>query len=415
MLNQLNKIKNYFFSFIISLGILCGQNTPNLLNVSINSSTEESWWSKFNNFGYNSNSSFQNTTFEIRDQKFEFISSIFSPLNNITDISFNETYFKVPIKDYSFIRLGKYYRDFSTYLNDDISSGSLLISKNAEAMPKIGISSTKYIDRKNEMSFNYGISHGMFEINKFYKKAPMLHEKFVYLKYNNENIEWGFGLVHEAIWGGTTIGGRMPGAQPDSFKDFLKIIIAGDGPNEGGDHTNSLGNHLGIWDFYYSKKQHHRILTIYYQHFFEDTSGLRFANKTDGLWGIEFQNFIKNNTILIEYLNTFNQNIDPPYVDDSYYIHGLYQSGWSYKGYTLGNPFIDFKNNNPSKVMHLGMKRILDDKYNFKFLLSRKIHESDNFKYHLMLGKLIKNISANIIFVGEKNYNNIEMKLTFNL
>ena len=32
-----------------------------------------------------------------------------------------------------------------------------------------------------------------------------------------------------------------------------------------------------------------------------------------------------------------------------------------------------------------------------------------------MLGKLIKNISANIIFVGEKNYNNIEMKLTFNL
>ena len=41
------------------------------------------------------------------------------------------------------------------------------------------------------------------------------------------------------------------------------------------------------------------------------------------------------------------------------------------QGFTLGNPFIDFKNNNPSKVMHLGMKRILDDKYNFKFLLSR--------------------------------------------
>ena len=31
----------------------------------------------------------------------------------------------------------------------------------------------------------------------------MLHEKFVYL-IKNDNIEWGVGLVHEAIWGGST-------------------------------------------------------------------------------------------------------------------------------------------------------------------------------------------------------------------
>ena len=30
-------------------------------------------------------------------------------------------------------------------------------------------------------------------------------------------------------------------------------------------------------------------------------------------------------------------------------------SGWTYKGYVLGNPFIDFKNNNQRKVMHLGI------------------------------------------------------------
>ena len=232
MLTQLNKIKNYFFSFIIVLSVLSGQNKSNLLNISISSGTGQSWWSELNNFGYNSNASFQNTTFQVEHQNFEFVSSFFSPLNNISAISFNETYFKVPIKDNSFIRLGRYYRDFSTYLNDDISSGSVLISNNAKAMPKIGITSNKYINRKNEMSFNYGISHGIFERNKFYKKAPMLHEKFVYLKYTNDNIEWGVGLVHEAIWGGSTLSGRMPGDQPDSFKDYLKIIIAGDGPDE---------------------------------------------------------------------------------------------------------------------------------------------------------------------------------------
>ena len=47
------------------------------------------------------------------------------------------------------------------------------------------------------------------------------------------------------------IGGRMPGNQPSAFKDFLKIIISADGHDEGGSHVNALGNHLGIWDFYY--------------------------------------------------------------------------------------------------------------------------------------------------------------------
>ena len=31
-------------------------------------------------------------------------------------------------------------------------------------------------------------------------------------------------------------------------------------------------------------------LTFYYQHIFEDTSGIRFANKYDGLWGLEIIN-----------------------------------------------------------------------------------------------------------------------------
>ena len=82
------------------------------------------------------------------------------------------------------------------------------------------------------------------------------------------------------------------------------------------------------------------------------------------------------------------------------------------RGYVSSRGFFEY--NPPQKIQNLTI-RTTCERYNYKFLLSRKIHESDNFKYHLMLGKLIKNISANIIFVGEKNYNNIEMKLTFNL
>ena len=60
------------------------------------------------------------------------------------------------------------------------------------------------------------------------------------------------------------------------------------------------------------KRLRKKNFTVYYQHIFEDTSGLRFHNKTDGLWGIELTNLIKNTTLLLEYLNTKNQFLDPP-------------------------------------------------------------------------------------------------------
>jgi hypothetical protein len=83
------------------------------------------------------------------------------------------------------------------------------------------------------------------------------------------------------------------GKFPSSFNDFWKVFISADGEKlEGQPHANALGNHLGIWDFYYSKKNKSNIFKFYYQHFFEDTSGLRFQNRFDGLWGFEYNRFI---------------------------------------------------------------------------------------------------------------------------
>ena len=72
------------------------------------------------------------------------------------------------------------------------------------------------------------------------------------------------------------------------FNDFWKVFISADGEKvEGQPHANALGNHLGIWDFYLNKKNKSNVLKFYYQHFFEDTGGLRFQNRSDGLWGFE--------------------------------------------------------------------------------------------------------------------------------
>jgi hypothetical protein len=392
--------KYYFLLLIISITKLSAQVINSQYSLVLTPHINNQWWSKYNNYGQEPSTIYLNYINNYKKKKNELSINIFASRDKVY---VGESFLQSKLFSSTYIKFGKYYRDFSTYLNDDLSSGSMLVSKNAEPLPKIGLIGSFYLKKYNNYNIDYGIAHGKFEKNNFYNKSPMLHEKFIYLKHNSKETEWGIGFVHEAIWGGSTIGGRLPGDQPSTLKDFFKIIIAADGPDEGGQHLNALGNHLGIWDFYYQIKQKDKSLKLYHQHFFEDTSGLRFANKTDGLWGVELKNYVKDSNILFEYLNTSNQNIDPPYVSDSYYIHGLYQSGWSYKGYVLGNPFIDSFNNNPSKVIHLGVKQYILNDLHYKLLLSRKVHESDDIKYQIILGKTINNFLTDIIIYGEKS------------
>ena len=170
---------------------------------------------------------------------------------------------KYHINKNTFIKFGKYYRDFSQYLNDNLSSGSILISNNARAMPKIGLFSKKIV--KERFYLKYGISNAFFEESEIYLIAPQLHEKFIYAEVKNNNWIYGLGFVHEAIWGGETI---HDGKQPSKFSDFLKVFIAADGDREiHQPHANALGNHLGIWDFYLIKENNSKKLKIYYQHF----------------------------------------------------------------------------------------------------------------------------------------------------
>jgi len=408
---------NNFHKCSILLSILFSelytQEFENHYNLKLKSEPSNYWWQTYNNYGQENSKINFNYNAHYKKNNSQYYLSVFISKDKI---NIGESFLKYKIFDETYIKAGRYYRDFSSYLDNSLSSGSILISHNAQPMPKLGLIGSLYLKKYHDFKLDYGIAHGIFEKNNFYNEGPMLHEKFIYLKYNKKENEWGVGLVHEAIWGGSTIGGRIPGNQPSTFKDFLKIIIAEDGPDEGGDHANALGNHLGIWDFYYQINKNDKIFKLYYQHFFEDTSGLRFANKSDGLWGIELKDYIKDSTILFEYLNTSNQDIDPPYVDDSYYIHGLYQSGWSYKGYVLGNPFIDSSNNNPSKVFHFGIKKNTINKYNYKFLFSRKIHKSDFIKYEVILGKMINNFLVDIVIVGEEsNSSNVGIKLSYQL
>ena len=408
--------KYYIFLFIILSSKLCSQDISNKYNLQLTSDLSNQWWSQYNNYGkkiskiyFNYDGVFKYDNLSLNINIFALGDKIYLGESFIQSKLFNNTYLKA----------GKYYKDFSSYLNEFITSGSMLISNNAEPMPKIGITSSYELKRNKYIYFDFGISHAFFEKSPIYKTAPFLHEKFIYLNYTRNKNDFGVGFVHEAIWGGSTEDYNFP----NSFKNFFKIFISADGPLlEGEPHANALGNHLGIWDFYYERIIDEKEIKLYYQHFFEDTSGLRFQNKSDGLWGIELTNFIKNTHILFEYLNTTNQDRNPPYVEENYYNHGQYAEGWSYKGYVIGNPFINAGNAqadldvNPSKVFHLGVKNEQPNKYSSKLLLSRKVDISDSIKYYLSIDKIFNQYLIGIIFTGEESMgNNLGIKFAFNL
>ena len=99
----------------------------------------------------------------------------------------------------------------------------MLISHNAQAMPKVGLVTSQKIKKFNKITFDFGIASAIFDKNDHYNKAPQLHEKFIYMNYKKKNYQISFGLVHEAMWGGSTI---ALGDQPDTFLNFQDVSIS---------------------------------------------------------------------------------------------------------------------------------------------------------------------------------------------
>jgi hypothetical protein len=380
---------------------LHSQEIANQYSIKLNPNLSNQWWSTYNSYGIAPSKIELAYRLEKQNKKIKYNFLIYGSKNRIY---IGESFFSYKLPNNNFIKLGRYYRDFSSYLNDNLSSGSMLISNNAEPLPKVGFLGSYNIKKNKNFNLNFGIAHGFFKKNQLYKSAPMLHEKFIYLNYSKENKEWGIGLVHEAMWAGST---EKYGDFPSSFNDFLKVLIASDEPLRAGqDHANAIGNHLGIWDFYYKKNSSDRTLKFYYQHFFEDTSGLRFANRFDGLWGLELKNYLPNNIILFEYLNTMNQDRDPPYVNDTYYNHAQYSLGWSYKNYTIGNPFLNYLDPNPSKVFHIGIGSNKSENHTYKLLISRRINISDPIKFKVVYSKVVNKFLIDFFIIGQEGQRN---------
>ena len=121
------------------------------------------------------------------------------------------------------------------------------------------------------------------------------------------------------------------------------------------DRINVLGNHYGSYDFRLGYEAGDWSVLGYYQHFFDDRSGMEWYNTWDGLRGIELRlpRLRWLNKVVVEHLSTMDQSGPLHFIDfnhdkypgygggaDNYYNNGEYTTGALYFNRSLGSPFL---------------------------------------------------------------------------
>ena len=143
------------------------------ISVNIYNYDNPDWWSNYNNSGLNFTKSNISLSYKNIFDDYELLINTHASDEKII---FSESYISFSMKKVFKIKFGRYYRDFSTYLNDELSSGSMLIGKNALPIPKIGLLGEYYIKKKINLNF-----HMVFHI-QFLKKMIFIMNLHLYMK-----------------------------------------------------------------------------------------------------------------------------------------------------------------------------------------------------------------------------------------
>lgn len=263
--------------------------------------------------------------------------------------------------------------NYTSLWDRSLSTGDMVLSTNARPIPEINLSMPHFtvvpltkgwLQIKGDFavgrSFDAKYLEDFVKTNQTYNKNILWHHKSFYIRIqdtrNNSPLSGIIGVQHWAQWGGTSSNEKI-GVQPHSLKDFIRVVIGKEGSSQASesDRINVLGNHYGAYSFKLQYARPEWILAAYYQHYFDDKSGMEFRNGTDGLWGVQLDlpQLPWLRKVVSEYIVTRNQSGPFHFIDfdhslhqgpgggaDNYYNNGEYQTGTSYFNRGLGNPLI---------------------------------------------------------------------------
>lgn len=258
-------------------------------------------------------------------------------------------------------------------LDPVLSSGDMAHGTNAAPIPEINLRmeefqpvplTNRWLRVKGDFAMGRSLDANYLERHITAEHRPyntdiLWHHKSLFFQIGREDrfpLLCTLGVQHWAEWGGKS-STDPERKQPTGLRDMLRVIL-GSGGGDGSttsDAINVLGNHYGTYDLKLSYISSCMNLHLYYQHYFDDKSGMAFTNGLDGLWGGEMS-FPTNPylpTVLLEYLTTRSQSGPLHFIEydhtkyegpgggcDNYYNNGEYATGVSYYQRTLGNPLM---------------------------------------------------------------------------
>ncbi len=274
------------------------------------------------------------------------------------------------------------------------TNGNMDWSNNSRSVPGISLSTNGYIPfffAKKWFSFKALYAENLLNDRRFVDN-PHLHRKSLIGRASFGSINLSMGLDHWVYWGGTSpVYGKLPG-----FDNYFRYIVAlkGGANSPNNERNNASGNSLGIYLFTFEKDFHNSKLTFYYNHPFEDRSGLEMDNAPDGLWGLHFGLKRKNilSDFVYEFQNTTNQSGTYNMVEvgntgrftgrgnDNYFNNWIYKSGHVYYNHMMGSPVfvpvIDANgiskgfDNTRILLHHIGLSGWLNERLTWRSLIS---------------------------------------------
>lgn len=241
-----------------------------------------------------------------------------------------------------------------------VVGNNFIQSGNARALPGIKIELSKPKKIFKNFFLDAAIAHYTLNDDRFVENTLVHNKKLDIIWELKANHKLNIGIEHFAQWGGNS---PLTGEQPDGLGDFINVFFASGGDEDvsATDQFNAVGNSLGYYKIDYHINKEEYSYRLYHEHPFEDGSGTGLRNFPDGLWGFYYESeqstkdlFVKE--FLLEYVSTLNQSGSTGRSGrDNYFNNGVYRSGWTYEGNTIGLPFITVPDNNRIQAFHAGI------------------------------------------------------------
>ena len=323
------------------------------------------------------------------------------------------------------------------------TNGNIDRSNNARPLPGISFSSNGFIPLfflKKWLSFK-GIYEEKFFSGHAYVADAHLHHKALYGRaILGDKWTLTASLEHFVEWGGISPElGAMPGI--GQYLNYVLNLKAGSGAYID-DQTNKSGNQLGNYSLEVKRTWDKSSLTFYWNHLFEDQSGIEMQNWCDGLYGLHYSK--KDRSALItdfvyEFMYTKNQSgslhmVSDPTPEnpnhwygrgkDNYFDHFVYRS-YSYYNRMIGTPlFVPIIGSDGVAsgfgstrmwMHHLGLKGSLSSSLGWKtmFTYSRNFGTYDN--AYPTRGGVYPVPLDEFSFFGEFNYNGKQLPFSVNI